>query len=113
MNYILAILGFGVLVIVHEFGHYIVAKINKVKVLEFAIGMGPRIFTYQGKETKYSLALLPIGGQVLLLNGEEYIDDPGCMLNKSHLRRISIIIAGVVMNFLLDRKSTRLNSSHL
>ena len=101
MNYILAILGFGVLVIVHEFGHYIVAKINKVKVLEFAIGMGPRIFTYQGKETKYSLALLPIGGQVLLLNGEEYIDDPGCMLNKSHLRRISIIIAGVVMNFLL------------
>lgn len=101
MNYILAILGFGILIIVHELGHFVVAKINKVKVLEFSIGMGPRIFTYEGKETKYSLALLPIGGQVLLLNGEEYLDDPGNMLNKSHLRRISIIVAGVVMNFLL------------
>lgn len=101
MNYILAILGFGILIIVHELGHFIVAKINKVKVLEFAIGMGPRIFTYEGKETKYSLALLPIGGQVVLLNGEEYLDDPGNMLNKSHLRRISIIVAGVVMNFFL------------
>lgn len=100
MKYVLAIIGFGLLVIVHELGHFIMAKINKVKVVEFSIGMGPRIFSYQGKETKYSLALLPVGGFVLLLDGEENIDDPGCMLNKSYIRRISVMIAGIVMNFL-------------
>lgn len=100
MKYVLALIGFGLLVIVHELGHFIMAKINKVKVIEFSIGMGPRILSYQGKETRYSLALLPIGGFVMLLDGEENIDDPGCMLNKSHLRRISVMIAGIIMNFL-------------
>ena len=100
MKYVLAIIGFGLLVIVHELGHFIMAKINKVKVVEFSIGMGPRIFSYEGKETRYSLALFPVGGFVLLLDGEENIDDPGCMLNKSHLKRISIMVAGIVMNFL-------------
>ena len=97
MKYVLALIRFGLLVIVHELGHFIMAKINKVKVIEFSIGMGPRILSYQGKETRYSLALLPIGGFVMLLDGEENIDDPGCMLNKSHLRRISVMIASIVM----------------
>lgn len=101
MNYILAIIGFGLLIIVHELGHFILAKINKVKVIEFSIGMGPRIYTYQGKETKYSIGVLPIGGFVQMLDGEENMDDEGCMQNKSHIRRISIMIAGGVMNFLL------------
>lgn len=101
MNYVLAVLGFGLLIIVHELGHFIMAKINKVKVIEFSIGMGPKIYTYEGKETKYSIGILPIGGYVQLLDGEENIDDPGCMLNKSHIRRISIMIAGGVMNFIL------------
>lgn len=101
MNYILAIIGFGLLIIVHELGHFILAKINKVKVIEFSIGMGPKIYTYKGKETDYSIGLLPIGGYVQMLDGEENMDDEGCMQNKSHIRRISIMIAGGVMNFLL------------
>lgn len=101
MNYILAILGFGLLIIVHEFGHFIVAKLNGVKVIEFSIGMGPKIYSYQGKETKYSLGLLPIGGYVQMLGEQEAVDEEGSFSSKSPLRRISIIIAGAFMNFLL------------
>ena len=64
MNIILIILVFGVIVFFHEFGHFIVAKMNKIAVMEFSIGMGPAIFSIQKKETKYSLRLLPIGGKM-------------------------------------------------
>ena len=101
MKYILAIIALGVLIIVHELGHFIMAKINKVKVNEFSIGMGPKIFTYYGKETKYSLSLLPIGGYVEMLGSQEEVDEENSFSTKSPLRRISIIIAGVVMNFIL------------
>lgn len=101
MNYILAILGFGLLIIVHEFGHFIVAKLNGVKVVEFSIGMGPKILSHQGKETRYSLSLLPIGGYVQMLGEEEVVDDERSFSSKSPLRRISIILAGAFMNFVL------------
>ena len=55
MYIIMAILAFGVLIIVHELGHFTLAKLNGVRVEEFSIGMGPKIFSKQGKETKYSL----------------------------------------------------------
>lgn len=101
MNYILAILGFGLLIIVHEFGHFIAAKLNGVKVAEFSIGMGPKILSHQGKETRYSLSLLPIGGYVQMLGEEEAVDDERSFSAKSPLRRISIILAGAFMNFVL------------
>lgn len=101
MKYILAILALGLLIIVHELGHFIMAKINKVKVEEFSIGMGPKIFTYQGKETKYSLSLLPVGGYVQMLGAHEDVDEEGSFNTKSPFRRLTIIIAGVVMNFIL------------
>ena len=101
MNYILAILGFGLLIIVHEFGHFIAAKLNGVKVVEFSIGMGPKILSHQGKETRYSLSLLPIGGYVQMLGEEEAVDDERSFSAKSPLRRISIILAGAFMNFVL------------
>ena len=59
---ILSILFFGLIIFIHEFGHFIFAKLFKVKVNEFALGMGPTIFKKQGKETKYALRLFPIGG---------------------------------------------------
>lgn len=65
MKYILAILALGVMIIVHELGHFIMAKLNNVKVEDFSIGMGPKIFTYKGKETNYSLSLLPIGEKTM------------------------------------------------
>lgn len=101
MKYILAILALGVLIIVHELGHFIMAKVNKVKVIEFTIGMGPKVFSYQGKETLYSISLLPIGGYVEMLGSHEDVDDERSFSSKSPIRRISIIIAGVFMNFVL------------
>ena len=67
MNIILIILVFGVIVFFHEFGHFIVAKLNKIAVMEFSIGMGPAIFSFTKKETKYSLRLLPIGGYCMMM----------------------------------------------
>ena len=71
----MAILGFILLIIVHELGHFIMAKANGIKVEEFSIGMGPEIFSKKGKETQYSLRLFPIGGYVKMLGEEEASDD--------------------------------------
>lgn len=101
MYIILAILAFGVLVFVHELGHFALAKINGVKVEEFSIGMGPKIFSKQGKETKYSLGLFPIGGYVSMMGEEHAVDDERSFSAKSPLRRITIIVAGVCMNYIL------------
>ena len=66
MNIILIILVFGIIVFFHEFGHFIVAKANKIAVNEFSIGMGPAIFSFKKNETKYSLRILPLGGYCLM-----------------------------------------------
>lgn len=99
--FIMALLGFGVLVFIHELGHFTLAKINGVKVNEFAIGMGPKVFSINGKETEYSLRLFPIGGFVDMMGEQEDVDDERSFSRKSPLRRISIIVAGVTMNYIL------------
>lgn len=101
MYIIYALLGFSLLIIVHELGHFIMAKVNGIKVEEFAIGMGPKIFSTEGKETKYSIGLFPIGGYVKMMGEEEAIYDERSFSSKSPIRRISVVIAGAVMNFLL------------
>ena len=75
------------------------AKVNGIKVEEFAIGMGPKILSTQGKETKYSIGLFPIGGYVKMMGEEEEVQDERSFSSKSPLRR-SVIIAGATMNFL-------------
>lgn len=97
----MAILAFGVLVIIHELGHFTMAKLNGVKVEEFAIGMGPKLFGIKGKETQYSIKLLPIGGYVKMLGDEGESNDPRAFNNKSPLRKLSIVIAGPIMNLIL------------
>lgn len=100
--YILAgILAFSFLIIAHEFGHFIVAKLNNVKVEEFSLGMGPKIIGIKGKETEYLIKALPIGGYVKMLGEEEKTDDPRAFSNKSPLRRLSIVSAGPITNVLL------------
>lgn len=101
MYIILAILAFGILIIVHELGHFALAKLNGVRVDEFSIGMGPKILSKQGKETRYSLSLFPIGGYVKMMGEEGEVEDERSFSAKSPLRRISIIIAGVFMNYVL------------
>ena len=80
MYIILAIIFFGVLIAIHEFGHFSAAKLLGVKVNEFAIGMGPAIFKKQKGETLYSLRCLPIGGYCAM-EGED--EDTGCLLYTS------------------------------
>ena len=97
MYIIAAILGFSLLIIVHELGHFIMAKVNGIKVEEFSIGMGPEVFSHKGKETQYSLRLFPIGGYVKMLGEEEVIEDERSFSSKSPIRRISV---GATMNIL-------------
>lgn len=106
LSIIAFILILGVIVLVHEFGHFIWAKKFGVHIYEFSIGMGPVIFTHEGKDKiKYRLRLLPIGGFVQMA-GEVYEDDEKIdkkkfMCNKPWHQRIIIIVAGVVNNFIL------------
>lgn len=101
MYIVFAVLAFSLLIIVHELGHFVMAKVNGIKVEEFAIGMGPKAFSIQGKETKYTIGILPIGGYVKMLGGEEDVEDNRSFSSKSPLRRISVILAGAIMNFAL------------
>ncbi|WP_099187187.1 RIP metalloprotease RseP [Tepidibacter mesophilus] len=101
MNIIISLIVFGILVLFHEFGHFIVAKKAGVKVHEFAIGMGPKIYAYKGYETEYSLRLLPIGGYVRMEGEDEESSDPRSFNNKTIFQKISIVFAGPVMNFIL------------
>lgn len=101
MNIILIILVFGVIVFFHELGHFIFAKLNKISVTEFSIGMGPAIFSVKKKETKYSLRILPIGGYCLMVGEEEESDDENAFGNKPVWARMLVIAAGPCFNFIL------------
>ena len=98
MNIIWTVLILGVMIFIHELGHFISARIFGVKVNEFALGMGPTLIKKQGKETKYAIRLFPVGGFVSMEGEEEESDDERSFSSKSPLRRISVIIAGVTMN---------------
>ncbi len=102
MYIVIAIFGFGLLVLVHEFGHFIVARLNGVKVEEFAIGMGPSLFSHKGKATTYSIKALPIGG-MCQMKGEstgEVDRSDDSFQSKKPLQRMSIIFAGPLMNII-------------
>jgi regulator of sigma E protease len=95
-----AILAFSLLVIVHELGHFTLAKLNGVKVEEFSLGMGPKLFGIKGKETEYLIKAFPIGGYVKMLGEEEKVTDARSFSSKSAIRRLSIIAAGPFMNLI-------------
>lgn len=101
MNIVLIVLVFGVIVFFHEFGHFIVAKMNHIAVTEFAIGMGPAIFSVEKKGTKYSLRLLPLGGYCLMMGEDEESEDENAFNNKPIWARMLVIAAGPVFNFIL------------
>ena len=98
---LIGILFFGLIIAIHEFGHFITAKMFKVKVNEFAIGMGPTILKKQGKETKYALRLFPIGGFVSMEGEGEESDDERAYCNQKTWKKMIIISAGAIMNLLL------------
>ena len=96
-----AILLFGLLVGIHEFGHFAVAKLCGVKVLEFSLGMGPALLQKQGKETLYSLRAVPFGGYCAMMGEDEESADPRAFTNQAPWKRALILVAGAFMNFLL------------
>lgn len=100
ISIISAVLIFCVIVIVHEFGHFIVARKCGIDVQEFAIGMGPVIFKKQGKNTLFTIRLLPLGGFCSMGEDEES-EDENSFRKKSVGRRIAVIAAGAVMNLIL------------
>lgn len=95
-----AIFVFGLLVILHELGHFFAAKASGIKVLEFGIGYPPRVLKFTYKETIYSINLLPLGGFVRLL-GEEDPTLPGSLASKSKLTRFIVLAAGSFVNAVL------------
>ena len=99
--YILAaLLVFGVLIAVHELGHFLAAKACGVRVNEFAIGMGPALWKKQKGETLYSLRAFPVGGFCAMEGEEEASDDPRALSNQGFWQKLIIFAAGAAMNFL-------------
>ncbi len=119
---ILFVIVLSVLIVLHEYGHFILARLNKVRVLEFSVGMGPLIYGWRSKRsgTMYSLRALPIGGycamhgednktseaekqrefrQTVTVNGREYDDDN--FQAKTAWQRLAIVLAGPIANFIL------------
>ena len=93
----------GVMVLVHEMGHFVAARYFDVKVDAFAIGMGPRLFGFRGKETDYKICILPIGGFVKMAgeNPAEPPESPRDFMAKARWQRIIIALGGPVFNFIL------------
>ena len=101
MSILLALLIFSALVIVHELGHFLLAKKNGITVTEFSVGMGPRLLSHEWGGTRYSLKLLPFGGSCMMVGEEEESDEEGSFGSKSVGARIAVVAAGPVFNFLL------------
>ncbi len=101
MGIILALIAFGVIVTVHEFGHFICAKLSGIKVLEFAVGMGPKLLSRKKGETVYSLRALPVGGFCAMEGEDSENDDPRSFRNAKLWKRMIVLVAGAAMNFVL------------
>ena len=100
-NIIIAILMLGIVIFVHELGHFLLAKKNGITVIEFAIGMGPKITSFVRGDTRYSLKLFPIGGYCMMLGEDEIVEDEGAFSKKGVWARLSVLFAGGFFNFIL------------
>ncbi|BCJ95428.1 putative zinc metalloprotease [Anaerocolumna cellulosilytica] len=124
MNIIIAILIFSVIIVIHELGHFLLAKKNGIFVTEFSVGMGPRLISLVKTEegyrprfllsqhefehnpvwkdtTKYSIKLLPIGGSCMMMGEDELVEDDRAFNKKGVWARISVVVAGPLFNFIL------------
>lgn len=99
--YLVAVLVFLLLIIIHEFGHFIAAKLCNVKVNEFAVGFGPKLFSKQGKETLYRFNLIPFGGYCAMEGEDENSDNPRAFCNQKAYKRLIITAMGAVFNLIL------------
>jgi regulator of sigma E protease len=102
MKIFYAILVFSIIILIHELGHFLIAKKNGIKVIEFSLGMGPRIISFMRKDTRYSLKLFPIGGSCMMLgeDGSDLVHEEGSFASKNVWSRFSTIFAGPLFNFI-------------
>lgn len=102
LTVVIALLVFGFLIFIHEFGHYIFARIFKVKINEFSIGMGPKLIWYDSKKTgiRYAISMLPIGGYVAMAGEDDESDDPDSFDKKPSWQRFIITFAGAAVNLI-------------
>lgn len=98
---LIAILFFELIIIIHEGGHYFAARLMKIKVNEFSVGMGPKIFQFTRKGTKYTLRWILFGGYCSMEGEDEESDDKNAFFNKKVWQRIFVVVAGAVMNLIL------------
>ncbi len=101
VSIIVAIIVFSIIILFHEFGHFLLAKLNGIRVNEFALGLGPTIFSFGKGETKYCLKALPFGGACVMEGEDEDSTDERAFTNKSVWARISVVFAGPFFNFIL------------
>jgi regulator of sigma E protease len=101
INVIIALIVFGAIIFFHELGHFLLAKKNGIYVNEFAVGMGPTLFSFTKKETKYSLKAIPMGGYCMMLGEDDDVEDEHSFSTKSVWARISVVVAGPVFNFIM------------
>ncbi len=99
--YAVAILVFVVLIIIHEFGHFIAAKISGVRVNEFAVGFGPKLFKKKLGETTYAVNLIPLGGYCAMEGEDETSSDGRAFCNKGPFKRLFIVANGAIFNLIL------------
>lgn len=98
---LVAILFFELIILVHEGGHYVAARLMKIKVNEFSIGMGPKLFQFKKKDTLYTLRLVLFGGYCAMEGEDSESDDASAFVNKRVIQRIFVVVAGAVMNLIL------------
>lgn len=101
MSIIISVLVFSVIIIVHEFGHFIIAKLSGIKVNEFSIGMGPKLVSVTKGDTDYSIRAFPIGGFVAMEGEDEESEAEGSFTSVPVQNRIAVVVAGAVMNMIL------------
>ncbi len=98
---LIALVFFSFIIMVHELGHFLAARMTGIYAEEFSIGMGPKLFSFLRKETQFSVRALPIGGYVKFLGEDDESDDPRAFNNASTWKRMAVVFAGPAMNFLL------------
>ena len=101
LGILISIVAFAVMIFIHEFGHFITAKLFKVKVNKFALGMGPALFKFSKGETEYSIRLFPIGGYCAMEGEDGVSEEPRAFVNQRPWKRLIILAAGATMNILL------------